>query len=525
MISEKEKIKYSTCLQLLDEGKYIDAIKLAEELTTTAFRAGIFIDGGFAIGDSSKVRKGTKIFENMILADEVGKFSKCSILYNTANGYSSLYELKRIKGKDIIPPNDNDLRHAKSLYRQAVLNLGDLDSSFASQVWINYGNCLSKLGRFIDCIECYEHAYHIDPTNGMAAGNLSIELVRVTRIMEHYRHEYFALAYDFMKQALGPTMHLRYGSLQAMEAFQSHFKFLEGFINAHDEPVLPPEPAISNYEKKSLKDYIKFCINNGLFLNAWAGNKYLSPGITDDISFGSITTPIDDNHLVPELLRILNEIKEAYTTARYLFFLSQNKSETLDNVSQITTYFNNCDYSVNGVYTGLCKTAYSRAFDVLDKVARIVNTYFHIGDRRSTFWNIFAEKQSLGESHDIRFIARKSVCDTSNLSMFALSDLCIDYFENANVDLKTIDTRRNRITHDYLNVQLFSTVRNSVETVIDLDELEQQTKDVLLLAKYSVLYIVSAVNIAEKLKNNFSERSIPMIYDDKPGDISSTIDL
>ncbi len=519
MTSETEADKYSICSRLLDEGKYVKAVKSAETLSNDAFRAAIFIDGGFALRDSSKVKEGTKIFENMLLVDEITSgFSKCSTLYNAANGYSSLYTLKRMNGKKVIPPNDNDLRSAKNLYRQAIENLGNSKPSFASQVLINYGNCLSQLGRFIDAIECYEHAIRIDPTNGMAAGNLGIELEHATRITGRYKHEYSALAYHFLKQALGPKMHLRFGSPQAVSDFQTRLQYLESFISAHKEPVLPPEPAKANHKNKEQQAYIQFCIINGLFLNSWAGNKKLSPGITDDIAFGGITTSIDDNHLVPELLRILNEIKESYTTARYLYFLSQSKTEVLDNVSQTAVYFDNLDYSINGVYTGLCKTAYSRAFDILDKVARIVNTYFGIGKRENTFWGIFAEKQSQGQTHEIRFIARQAICDTQNPSMFALSDLCIDYFENAKVDLKTIDTRRNRITHDYLNVKLYLAKDDSKETVIGLDELEQQTKDVLLLAKYAVLYAVSAVNIAERRKKTSNERVMPMIYDSKPGD-------
>ncbi len=100
----KEIDVYKTCSQLLDEGKYVEAVKLAESLSNAPFRAAIFVDGGFALGDSSKVRKGTKIFEDLLLVEEEkSDFSRCSILYNTANGYSSLYSLKRIKGKKVIP--------------------------------------------------------------------------------------------------------------------------------------------------------------------------------------------------------------------------------------------------------------------------------------------------------------------------------------------------------------------------------------------------------------------------------------
>ena len=521
MTKRTDKDKYITCCKLLDEGKYVEAVKLAELIATAPFRAGIFIDGGFALGDSSKVRKGTKIFEEMLLADEFTTgIAKCSVAYNAANGYSSLYSLKLRIGKDVISTNDSDLRNAKKLYRLAIESLGDTEPSFASQVLINYGNCLAEFGRFIEAIQFFERAIEIDPTNGMAAGNLAIQLERALLITGSYRHEYLALAYDFLKQALSPSMHLRYGPIEAVEDFQARLARLEDFIYAHETPILPLKPAEARHRDEIPKNYIQFCIENGLFLNAWAGNKELSPGIADDISFGPITIHSNESHLVPELLRILNEIKESYTTARYLYFLSQNKNNVLDKISKTALYSDNFDYSINGIYTGLCKTAYSRAFDVLDKVARIVNIYFRIGKREIPFWNIFAEKQSLGETHEIRFVARKAICETHNSSIYALADLCIDYFEDTKVDLKTIDARRNRITHDYLNIKLYAAKDDNNDIVVSLDELRQQTKDVLSLAKYAVLYAVSAINITEGQKEELSDkRTVPITYGSKPGDV------
>lgn len=519
MASKKEINTYKTCLRLLDEAKYVEAVKLAESLSTGAFRAGIYIDGGYALGDTSKVKKGTKIFEDLLSIDESKTgFSKSSIMYNAANGYSSFYELKRMNGKGTVSPNDMDLRKAKKLYRQTIENLGNSEPSFKSRVLINYGNCLSKFGRFLDAINYYEMALQVDPTNGMAAGNLSIELERASHIMGHYRHEYIGLAYDFLKQALSPKMHLSFGSVQAISSFQAHLVELEYFINAHKKPVLAPKQVEPHHRNKNQKRYIQFCIDNGLFLNAWAGNRKLSPGIVDDISYGAITLPATEHKLVSELLRTLNEIKESYATARYLYFLSHENTKELDHISKTTLYSSNYDYSINGIHTGLCKTAYSRAFDVLDKVARIVNTYFGIGNEKMPFWNIFAEKQSLGSSHEIHFAARQAISDTKNPSMYALADLCIDYFENANVDFKTIDSRRNRITHDYLNVRLYTSEEENNENIIRLDELRQQTKDVLHLAKQAVIYAVSSININEMQKESLEESSMPMIYDNKPGD-------
>jgi hypothetical protein len=82
------------------------------------------------------------------------------------------------------------------------------------------------------------------------------------------------------------------------------------------------------------------------------GDKELTPGIIDDIRFGGITT--NQRILVPEMLKILNEIKEAFSAARYLLFISKIKDKLLDSISETTIYFNNNDFSINGIYTGIC---------------------------------------------------------------------------------------------------------------------------------------------------------------------------
>lgn len=515
-MTENEDIdKFETCSQLMDEGKYYEALLQAESILNPGYRASILVDAGFALGKSGKVRQGTALFDELMFSEEGKDFALHSILYNAANGHSSLYSLRRRRRKTTIPINDKDLRLAKRLYREALKELPSLKGEFASQVCVNFGNCLSQLGRFAEAIEFYQAGLKADPTNGMAAGNLGIELEHVARITSRYTHEYLALAHEMLTRALGDSMHLKFGSQLAIQSFQSHHEYLTKFLQAHKEPISVPKPARSEGKNKAQKEYVQFCIDNGLFLNTWVGDPLLSPGVTDEISYGPIVTPLDDNYLVPELLRILNEIKEAFATARYLFFLSQRKNNLLDYISSMTLYFDNLDYDVNGIYTGMCKTAYIRAFDILDKVARIINVYFDIGKRRDYFWPLFAEKQSHGDEHVEWFAARPVIAASKNYSLFALADICIDYFEREQVDLTTIDARRNKITHDYLAVRLFH-LKNETDEAVDLDDFSQQTRNVLRLAKLAVLYAVSAVNLAEAQKES-SEKTGKFIYYSNPG--------
>lgn len=513
MIEKDDVATFELCSRLMDEGKYIDALHQAESILNPGYQASIFVDAGFALSKPGVVRKGIALFEKLIASEERKEFA--SYLYNTANGYSSLYSLRRQRRSKTTPPNDKDLRLAKRFYREALKELPSQKGEFASQVLVNFGNCLSQLGRFIEAIEYYQAGLKADPTNGMAAGNLGIELEYVARITGRYTHEYMALAHEMLTRALGDSMHLKFDSYQAIQSFQAHHEYLTQFLKAHKEPISVPGPTRSAGKSKAKKEYVQFCIDNGLFLNAWVGDPLLSPGVTDEISYGPILTALDDNYLVPELLRILNEIKEAFATARYVFFLSQRKNNLLNDVSGMTLYFDNLYYDVNGLYTGLCKTAYIRAFDILDKVARIINVYFNIGKRKDYFWTLFAERQSHGKEHAESFAARPAIAASGNYSLFALADICIDYFEREQVDLSTIDTRRNKITHDYLAVQLFHLADDSDEGV-SLDDFVKQTKEVLKLAKHAVLYAVSAVNLAEAQKEPGGKVGY-ISYDHNPG--------
>ena len=93
------------------------------------------------------------------------------------------------------------------------------------------------------------------------------------------------------------------------------------------------------------------------------------------------------------------------------------------------------------------------------------------------------------------------------------------YFESEYVDFKTIDSRRNRITHDYLNVKLHASSEelNKDSNIVEIDELYAQTLSVLILAKYAVLYIVSAISISENKKQNGNNRTVEIEYQSKPG--------
>ncbi|MBN2365980.1 MAG: tetratricopeptide repeat protein [Calditrichaeota bacterium] len=497
-LSDHEKYKY--CRNDMNEGKFVQALHHAETISNPGFRAAILIDAGFASGKSERIRDGIRLFKQLLESDYEGEIDKSSLFYNIANGYDCLNRLKCKKTKKFSLPNDQDVQNAKKYYRKSIQHLVDGSGEFASQVYVNYGNCLTRLGRFSEAMENYQKATELDPKNGMAFGNLGIEYERSAMFTQYYRHEYYALARKFLGKALSNTCHLKWGSPQAATSFQNHYDFLTDLIKKHKKPILEPEIIKPSGKNQEVKDYITFCIENGLFLNGWVGDPTLSPGIIDDISFGPILAPIDDNYFVPELLRILNEIKEAFSTARYLFFLSQQKRNSLDEISHVTFYFDNLDYDINGIYTGLCKTAYGRAFDILDKIGVLLHVYYGIGNRKDSFWYLLVRKESRGEEHIIGSSIRTEILATNNVGLFALADICMDYFEKENTNLSDIDTRRNKVTHDSLPIRQFGKKDNQNTSMV-LDDFTKETLHLLLLAKHAILYSVTSINFSEKEKN------------------------
>jgi len=514
-MSEEQK-KYQDALTLQKEGKYQDAIDMARNIAHAGARAGIFIDCGFGIAKPSLVREGISLFEDLLQKGDSG-ISKASLLYNIGNGYYSIYKLRLLKGVKVIPPNDDDLRKAKKNYREAMLETKGNPSAARSQTQVNYGNCLSALGRSFEAVDAYTEALISDPQNGMAAGNLGVELDRIADITGKYQHHYLRAAFDMLSNALSPEMHLSYGGMEARRGIENTRNRIKAIIDAHKEGIEPLQKVDLSKITKTERDYLLFCLNNHLFLNVWAGDPNVMPAVTDELGFGPITTSVGDTDTVPTLLHLLNEIKEAFSTARYLFYLSQSAPDSFDNASKITSYFDFEIKTQHGLSIGFCKSAYTRSFDVLDKVARIVNTYFKIGNVRDSFWDIFAERQSRGESHEKRYVARPAIVATRNIGLYSLSDLCIDYFESEHVDLKSIDTRRNLLTHDYLAVIMNVEDVEYIENSITRDDLYRQTLSVLRLAKYAALYITSSVRISE-YKNSGKAKTMPIKYEQTWGD-------
>ena len=143
---------------------------------------GLLIDIGTDLNRPDLVEEGIQRIEGIL-----GQFDDSSTLfYNLANGYSALSNLeRRLEGADYrLDPDDTPLVRAKYYYRKA-LAVNESNRDLRTQQWINYGNCLSGLGRTVEAMSAYDQALQLFPEHPMAKGNLGIELHHFARIADH----------------------------------------------------------------------------------------------------------------------------------------------------------------------------------------------------------------------------------------------------------------------------------------------------------------------------------------------------
>lgn len=495
--------KLRKAIELINAARFKEAVRIAKDIKDEGSKAAILIDAGYGMSSIKTVREGILLLQNLLndprqMGSGTDLAGKC---YNIANGYYAVVQLRNAQGRMVIPGIDPDLRMAKRNYREALEIQTSVRGQFVSQLYINYANCLCKFGRGLEALKFYEVAIEKDPSNPMAPGNLGQELVYLGSVLSSHNKLYFDQGRHYLKQALSMKSISHAVSTEAATSFGESLEWAENVLSTIPESEIRAPSLASMVFRFRNRKYLGFCAEKGLFLNAWIGDHRVDNSVVDSIKFGPITRPISDQKTVPEMLKILNDAKETFSTARYLFFLALDKPSSFTNISKITTYFKSKDQELNALNIGLCKAAFLRAFDVLDKVARIANVYFRMGNRRASFWNIFAQKHSAGESRVISFVTRPEVAKENNMGLFALADLCIDYFEREHTEFKEIDDRRNWLTHDYM-VVTEKHREDAEQQSIGEKELYEQTERVLQLAKYSILYMIMAVSISEGEKES-----------------------
>ena len=358
---------------------------------------------------------------------------------------------------------------------------------------MNYGNCLDILGRGVEALDAYDAAITIDEHFSMAIGNKAKALRFFADISGKYRGATYLVAYQAIKSIIDSQDLIAIGGLGARKSFEDELQKIASVFT--DKRDLEKRLVHSKYSTTNLtafeEYYLAFCAKEELFLNFHLHDSQCESAITDPI-FISLITPIEDIDTFDQLAKNINQIKEDYAIARLLLVQSQFKREDFDNISRRTTFVNTLDYAQFNLYSGLLKSAFKEAYNILDKIAVFINDYYNLGLRTdgiyfTKFW------QTAGKMRD-------KILESKNISLYALYDISQDFKSGYYERLKAI---RDASTHRKLVIfdsMLTDSDKRDEKDSIGHDTMLGETVKLLRLTKSAIIYLINFVSIEENRK-------------------------
>ena len=276
--------------------------------------------------DYDKLR--TYLEETKTFAESHHSPEYAQIFYCIGTGYSMLADGQ-------IFTEEQQLEHqTQAIYylREAMhlMELGQVDDILLASIYTNYANELFDCYRIIEALRLYRKAIALNPNFGMALGNYGRALSFYANLVND-ENQYDALhcyAYQALKKALeikDPNVHE-----DARKAFNRRIKEYQQF---QSEEYLLAAITYSDYTYKNASEraYRQWCLEQHLFLNPMNDLMDLETAFAyDPLTITHYTETEKDKKTEeslepPRWYAMLNQIKEEYIYARFLFYKSTKK--------------------------------------------------------------------------------------------------------------------------------------------------------------------------------------------------------
>lgn len=402
----------------------------------------ILIDAGAADSDGAIVGRGTSIVETAIPAASGPNLPRA--LYNAASGHSALRAIRARRGE--VPPIglDVDYLRAKTLYREALeayQNDSCADASHIAQAFVNYGNSLQAVGRFVEAIEQYEKASQLDGNVPEAWGARGMLLARLAPGASGHRHLYMAEAKRLMEESL-----TRSPKPQFAKSCEAQLAKLNRQIEAHSKFEIEErtlDPADNPFHDFSRR----FCLKHRLYLSPTTligpKNSQL-PG--DPMFITQMTSSVQEYSKFDVCIEYLDQIKEDFVLARYLLVQSQYRSRFVETIDRDVTLYYPLNYSAHGAYIHMLRASIRLAIDTLDKIAAFTWSYAHMEEpelESVSFRNVWSSRRDPSA-------LREPLRGLHNVYLLALLDLAADVRRDGY--LSSVYDLRNALTHRFVRV-------------------------------------------------------------------------
>lgn len=447
---------------------------------------GLRIDIGYGIDDGENIEQAIvdidKILENPVPDSFYGM-----LYYNRANGIH--YRIRKFF-------DDN------KTYFGIEADIAKCAESFklvgTDDATVNLGNLYDETGRPLEAIAAYEMVTVQTPDFGMAIANKALAVENLVSISE-YQAAYLVYAYQLYNQAFEHKKSiLAHGGSSTLQNFISHHdRIAKHFKHSNNEDWLERDLAHDAFSPDDYPEdeasYIKFCLRNDLYLNLHFFDRYSMASIGDIISTGFISKIGDEieDARIKEMFMRINEIKESYATGRYILWQSQQRTQTLSEISKQTLFVNNLDYTMHNIYTGMLKSAYKEAFSVLDKIANVINYYLEVdhNEKQVDYRNVWYVNMKSSEGYHPKVLAQ-------NYRLFGLFSVLQDLGGDPS-------RLRNSLEHRYFKVGTMSSEDGSPPT---FEELTRQTIDAYRKIKSAIIYLLNFIHSCEDVRRMEAEK-------------------
>lgn len=481
------------------------------------YKPGFLIDIGVGLKSEKIIKDGIAAGELALDKAKDGK-AKAYLHYCLANGYTDLFELT----ERIASVADRNIPQSENLWKakQHLMNAASIedigDPGLTTQLLVNLGNCLDTLGRSIEAIDVYDEAISINKSFSMAIANRAKALRAFAEISDKYRAAIYVEAYQDIQSVINNPDLVAVGGQSAKQAFEHELHYIESRFQ--DKSLLKKKLKHPKYKTDNLSNFEKFyldlCQKEKLFLNFHIHQDHCEAAIEDPI-FIRLITKVDDDDTFYKFAKYLNQIKEDYAVARLLLVQSLYRQEDFNRISERTSFVYALDYSQFNIYTGLLKSSFKDAFNILDKVAVFINDYYQLGFREEDIY--FDSIRGRGRSSSIwqdAGVIRKEILNSENISLYALYDIYRDFQSGKHQRIQSI---RNALTHRRLVI--YDSGITDWDSKLDRHNIGYNTMlvetiQLMKLVKAAIIYLVNFVNVEESKKRKAGGKPILDMYAD-----------
>lgn len=266
------------------------------------------------------------------------------------------------------------------------------------QLYTNYANTLEDCGRKAAAMKYYRNVLSINPSFGMAEGNIG-------RVLQHYS----ALVHDQGHKDYLHHFAYRYlrSSLNRTDVHESAKRIFQRCINTYPteirESFLEKRLDIPEYSLGEIEEelYRKWCLHHHLFLNPLNDlPQELSCFATDSLQLPDMVTSIEQIE-PPKYYGMFNQLKQEYIYSRYLCYVASTEPEETHFADKETHLIDILDYPQYSIRIEGLKTAFRQLYSLFDKVAFLVNDYWELGihERDINYKTIWLKGYRRGEKY------------------------------------------------------------------------------------------------------------------------------